>query len=121
MSLTTIAVIAFAAMGYYEPHERIETITLIFELVPEFFIALFTLRLLPQQRRDTPAKIVKCMGYYVIATIAVYLLLDYLFDSGEISHQPVTFWTAIVYSGIWTLYLMKSKRVRGFYGANAKY
>jgi len=114
-----LAGIAFSFLGYYESGESTDMIAALVESIPGLFISIVAIKLLTVKSPQTPNKMVKMLGYYVTATIVIYAVLFYLHKTEQISEKPLSFWGSVIYYYIWSSYFKKSKRVNGYFGANA--
>jgi len=114
-----IAGIAFWFLGYYETGEHADMLAALVESIPGIFISIIAVKYLTMKAPETPNKMVKALGYYVTATILIYAVLFYLHKTEQISEKPLSFWGSVIYYYIWLSYFKKSKRVKGYFGANA--
>jgi len=120
---SALAILAFPVMHLFVEgvvDRLVDLVALIFELSPGLIFSFLIVRALPVREPDIPARLKSLLGYYLGITLLFYVILTAAFKTGHLTDKPSPFIGDIVYYAIWASYFNKSKRVRAYYGANAK-
>jgi len=118
--VTVIAlVIIYALLGDVFELE-LDGPALFLELIPFLIFSYLIIKALPVRAIDTPARIKSLIGYDLVVSITVSIILIVSHNHGLISDKPAPILISVIYYFIWATYFKKSKRVLDFYGSNAE-
>jgi len=106
----------FLEDGLFET--QLDLASFILEISPSLIFSFLILKVIKKREPHIPAKIKKYIGGYVVMSLLITLLLNYLHSSGLITDKPTTVLGDIIYYAIWVSYFKRSKRVAEYYGQN---
>lgn len=122
----TLSVVAFVALviSYMILGDIFDLVmdgpALFLELIPFLIFSYFIIKAIPIRHVETPARIKSLIGYDLIVSLTVSVILLALHNNGLISDKPAPLIFSVIYYFIWVTYFKKSKRVLAYYGSNSE-